>query len=283
MDGTGVRAPARGEGAGLTGTGFAGLGRAETVAALRRRMQEMARAGGTTLADAAVDPGARALGLGAELEAAVPLQRGEVTEVEECESLVAQLVARASARGLYVGVVGWPELSFAAVADLGGALERVVAVPRPAHPLAVATVLIDGLDLVICRDKGEVVPSVARPLRAKLRAGSAALIVAGARVPAPFARVAAHVSKVSGIGRGVGRIAQLELEVRAQVRGQPPCVSVVRLGAGLGDAGAGSVASGAPGMSAAEAASGGGLEAGATPGAEVARDAPAFRPGLRVV
>ncbi|CAM3880918.1 hypothetical protein [Corynebacterium frankenforstense] len=225
MDRTGVR-----------GGELAGLDRAGTIAVLREKVAALSggagAGGGGSTADAAVVDAAHVLGLGARLDAALPLTRGAVTELDGCAALVAEALARATAAGLSVGVVGWPELSFAGVAEAGGELDRVVAVPRAgAEPAAVAGVLVDGLDLVVWRGAGELTPRAARPLLARLRGGTAALLAVGVRVPSPLARVSARVTGFDGLGRGAGRIRVLEIGVRTLVRGAAPRSTVLRLGA----------------------------------------------------
>lgn len=223
MDRTGVR---DGE--------LTGLDRAGTIAALREKVAALSGGAGATgglIADAVVADAAHTLGLGARLDAALPLARGAVTELDGCAALVAEALARATAAGLSVGVVGWPELSFAGVAEVGGELGRVVAVPRAgAEPAAVAGVLVDGLDLVVWRGARELTPRAARPLLARLRGGTAALLAVGVRVPSPLARVSARVTGFDGLGRGAGRIRVLEVGVRTVARGAAPRSTVLRLG-----------------------------------------------------
>lgn len=226
--------------------------RQATIASLRARMAQMtgdqhfgvaAAASPVIVAsdpaqaiDSQADRDVDSLGLGDDLAAAVPLSRGDVTEVSPCEALVATLIAQATAGGNWVGVVGWPDLSFATVADAGGDIDLVVSVPRAPDLLSAATILAEGLDLVVCRGAGTLTPTRARSVRAKLRRGTAALVAVETSFLSPFARVRARVGSLGGIGRGTGRVTELGVDLQTATRGAPPITRRLRLG-GLGVAG----------------------------------------------
>lgn len=157
------------------------------------------------------------------------LPRRAVTHVSDTPLLIAELIERVTESGGHVGVVGWPELSYAGV----GALERVIAVPEPgAEGLAVAGVLAEGLDLVVLRTRValELTPVRARPLLARLRKGNAALLAVNTRVPSPALAVTAELAHFHGIGRGTGRIDGIDLRVRAERKGARPASATVTLG-----------------------------------------------------
>lgn len=204
------------------------LSRGDKIAALRSRMAEL---GGDIPEPIAEDTDV--VSVGAELQRLLPqggLPRRAVTQMSDTAALAVELIDHTASQGGFAGVVGWPDLSYAGV----GELQRVVAVPNPgADALAVASVLVEGLDLVICHSNAQLTlsPVRARPLLARLRAGNAALIMVGTTVQSPALSLAARVSDFRGIGRGSGRITRLDLKVHAEAKGFPPASGVITVGA----------------------------------------------------
>lgn len=143
------------------------------------------------------------------------LPRRAVTEVADVPALLVEMVQQVTRGGGKVAVLGWPELSVAEIEHL----DHMVLVPDPGiDPLAIAGVLVEGLDLVIYRSATELnlSPVRARPLLAKLRAGQAALVLVGLHAPSPAVKIDATVSAYHGIGRGSGRIRGLDIQVDYQ-------------------------------------------------------------------
>lgn len=161
------------------------------------------------------------------------LPRRAVTQMSETPALVVELLDRVAEKGGTVGVIGWPELSYAGMS--AGALERVIAVPEPGiEDLAVAGVLAEGLDLVVLRTRTELrlSPVRARPLLARLRKGNAALVAVNVAVPSPALRISGQVAQFHGIGRGTGRIRGIDVRVRATAKGWPGATATLTLGTG---------------------------------------------------
>lgn len=206
------------------------LSREDRIATLRARMD---RVGATP--DFTPEP-ALTLALPGPLGMALAgggLAKQAVTQLSDTPALAVELLAHTTAHGGYAAVVGWPELLLAGVADAGGELSRLIAVPEPGlESLNTAAVLCEGMDLVLYRHEVplEITPARARPLLAKLRNGRAALLLVNARVTVAVASIDAHVTNYHGIGRGAGRIRGLELDVRVTQKGRPPARIRVPIG-----------------------------------------------------
>ena len=142
------------------------------------------------------------------------LARRQVVYCANCPALVVELICHLTVRGGHVGVVGWPDLLLAQVAE-EGAIERVVTVPDPGlESWMVTGVLAEGLDLVIHHGPpGEVSPTKARPVLAKVRSGRAAVLTVGTRLPGTAVGIGARVSAYRGVGKGSGRIRGVDMDV----------------------------------------------------------------------
>lgn len=200
---------------------LAGLSRGERIELLRSRM------GAPKLSTTSILQAPPELG---QLLPQGGLARQAVTEIADCPALIVELISHTTAAGGHVGVVGWPELSLAGVSEQGN-LDRVIVVPDPGvDPLGVAAVLVEGLDLVIVRSTGQLSPVRARPLLAKLRGGSAALVFVGVQIASPAARIGATVSTFRGIGPGRGRIQGLDIHVHVAAKGHRPMQGIMTVG-----------------------------------------------------
>ena len=170
-----------------------GQSRADQIAALRAQMHKLE----APRTAPAVQPDEEVVEVPSSLARLLPgggLARRSAVYCGECPALIVELVCHISAQGGHVGVVGWPELSLAQVAESGD-LRRVIVVPDPgAEPWAVTGVLAEGLDVVIHRG-------------------------VGVRLPGTTTEIEAEVTSFRGLGRGSGRINGVDIAVNVESKG----------------------------------------------------------------
>jgi hypothetical protein len=183
----------------------------------------------------APEPGAdgRVLPVVAPLAGLLPaggLRRGSTVAVAAgtgSTSLLTALIARASAAGAWVGVVGRPELGLVAAAEAGVALERLALVPYPGADLvAVTAALLDGLDVVAVAVPGSGLRAGERQrLAARARQRGAVLLPLGSW-PGADAELRCAPTRWQGAGgraEGVlGRLCARRVQVRLRGRGVVP-------------------------------------------------------------
>lgn len=157
------------------------------------------------------------------------LPRGSVVVAAGARSLLVGLVAAVTAAGGHVTVVGQPDIGLVAAVEMGADLTRLALVPDAgADPVEVASVLMDGMDMVVLGLGGRSVPmSRARAVTARARTKGCTLLVTDGDWWGASMRLQAEVSgyEVTGpCGRptpGCGRISRVRLEIRAAGRGIP--------------------------------------------------------------
>lgn len=199
--------------------------RAETVAALRRRLDGAsggAGAGGAASAsDVLAAPGALAAPEAlADLLPGRGLPRGAVVSIRAASSGATSLLLSllAAPRGAWIAVVGMPGLGLAAAAELGIDLDRLVVIPDPgADALQVLSILADGVDVIVTAPLVRPAPARLRIFAGRLRQRGAVLLVAGGW---PGADVVLTVRDVrwSGLGDGHGRLRDRDLDVEVSGR-----------------------------------------------------------------
>ncbi|WP_254206485.1 hypothetical protein [Nocardia alni] len=148
------------------------------------------------------------------------LVRGSVVEYSGASSLLIGLLAAVTGDGGHAVAVGLPRLGLLAAAEMGARLDRLAVVPDPGpDPLEIASVLLDGLDLVVLGLRGATVPSArTRVLTARARTKGATLVVTGGSWSGPALRIEARVAGYGGLGRGCGRLRTMRLDVRVRDR-----------------------------------------------------------------
>ena len=162
------------------------------------------------------------------------LPRGSVAEIEGVGSLAVSLVATLSQAGSRVALCGVSGFGMAAAIEQGADPERIALIEGPlADPVAVASVLLDGADVVLCSLGGIAVPpSRGRAIAARARAKGGVLLVVDGRWEGAALHLGARVEGYTGLGArpGRGRIRGIDLAFSARGRGctNPERVAVAR-------------------------------------------------------
>ncbi|GAB0107577.1 hypothetical protein JMUB6875_65710 [Nocardia sp. JMUB6875] len=199
------------------------------LAELRRRMAAVpARgAGSETRAPVAEEPRREALPVPKALENLLPdggLAKGSVVVYNGAGSLIAGLLAAVTSAGGHAAVVGMPRLGLLAAAEMGARLDRLAVVSDPGpDPLEVASVLLDGLDLVVLGLNGLAVPmSRTRVLAARARGKNSTLMVTNGSWSGSALHIDTRVAGYGGLGRGCGRLRTVRLDVSVRGRAAQP-------------------------------------------------------------
>ncbi|APB01439.1 uncharacterized protein NS506_07419 [Nocardia seriolae] len=201
----------------------------ERLAELRRRMAAIPARGVEAAGRAPVAEEARreALPVPAALENLLPdggLAKGSVVVYNGAGSLIAGVLAAVTGAGGHAAVVGLPRLGLLAAAEMGARLDRLAVVSDPGpDPLEVASVLLDGLDLVVLGLNGLAVPmSRARVLAARARGKNSTLLVTNGSWSGSALHIDTRVAGYSGLGRGCGRLRTVRLDVSVRGRSAQP-------------------------------------------------------------
>ncbi|WP_067818799.1 hypothetical protein [Nocardia inohanensis] len=205
--------------------GSAGEAKQQQLAELRRRMAAIPARGAERAArvPAAEDLKRESLPVPAALESLLPdggLAKGSVVAYEGASSLLSGLLAAVTGAGGHAAVVGLPRLGLLAAVEMGARLDRLAVISDPgSDPLEVASVLLDGLDLVVLGLNGLSVPATrTRVLAARARGKNSTLVVTGGNWAAPALRIDTRVSGYTGLGRGCGRLRTVRLDVAIRGR-----------------------------------------------------------------
>ncbi|MGY2148830.1 hypothetical protein ACW9HM_05070 [Nocardia gipuzkoensis] len=205
-------------------TALAGLPRAEQLAALRARMAAIP--GRVAAVEQPPMPAAapsKVLPIPGGLGAALPeggLPRGGVVTTAGRVYPLLGLIAAATGAGAWVAVLGGAQLGLLAVAGMGGNLARLAHIPDPGQdPLAVAAVLLDGLDVVVLDVPGSAAPSRMRAVLARVRSHDAVLITTGPGWARPDLQMHCDSAGYRGLGRGRGRLRSMTYDIRVSSRG----------------------------------------------------------------
>jgi hypothetical protein len=210
------------------------LTRAEQVEHLRRKIAAVSgKVGpahrGVSRAGAVIPAGDSLLELSESPADPVPaglpttLPRGTVAVTSGARSLPLGMVAAVTAAGGHAAIVGQPDVGLLAAVEMGADLSRLAVIPDPgADPVEVASVLMDGMDLVLLGLGGRAVPpSRARVMVARARQKGCTLLVTDGDWQGASTRLEARVCgyDVTGAGGGApapgrGRIGRVRLAMR---------------------------------------------------------------------
>jgi hypothetical protein len=231
--------------------------RAQTVAALRKRLDDVAGSlEGTSRAAPGVVIGSDVLAAPDPLSRLLPgggLPRGGSVSVQASthaggSGATSLLVSLLSApRGVWIAVVGMPGLGLAAVAELGIDLDRLVVIPDPGpDALQVLSVLADGVDLIATAPPATLPPARLRVFSGRLRQRGAVLLVAG-RWPGADLMLTVRDVRWRGLGSGHGRLRDRDLDVEVAGRrlGTPRSTTLTLRAASPMSVAVGAVSSGA--------------------------------------
>lgn len=151
------------------------------------------------------------------------LRKGSTVAVGGSAALLLGLIAQASARGSWVGLVGMPEVGLVAADEAGVKLERLALVPDPGDQLvAVTAALVEGLDVVAVVGGRRIAAGDRQRLAAKARQTGAVLISHGGAWPGADLEVdlVARPGQWKGLyGDGHGRLRARRVQVRVTGRG----------------------------------------------------------------
>ncbi|WP_026256372.1 hypothetical protein [Mycobacterium sp. 155] len=151
------------------------------------------------------------------------LPRGTVAVMTGARSLPLGMVAAVTKAGGHAAIVGQPDVGLLAAVEMGADLSRLAVVPDPgADPVEVASVLMDGMDLVLLGLGGRAVPpNRARVMVARARQKGCTLLVVDGNWQGASTRLEARVCgyDVTGAGDGApvpgrGRIGRVRLSMR---------------------------------------------------------------------
>jgi hypothetical protein len=203
--------------------------RADQLKQLRRQMAAVTgKVGAGRRAPDAVPASENVLPVPPLLAGVLPagLPRGTVAVASGARSLVLSMVATVTAAGGNAAIVGQPDTGLLAAAEMGADLSGLAVIPDPGNdPVEVATVLMDGMDLVVLGLGGRRVPPArTRVVLARARHRGCALLICGGDWQGAALRLDARVSgyevtsgEPTGCAAlpGFGRIGAVRLEVRA--------------------------------------------------------------------
>jgi hypothetical protein len=153
------------------------------------------------------------------------LARGTALTVTGAGSMLVGIVAAATAAGHHVAIIGQPRFGLLAVHEQGGDLAKVAVIAGQGDSLEVASICLDGLDLVVTTLGGrDIPPTRSRALLARTRSHAAVLIatVTDGRMPGIDLTIDSRTVGYGGIGRGRGRLRSVSIDTTIAGRGVQP-------------------------------------------------------------
>ncbi|MBM4574943.1 hypothetical protein GS887_25900 [Rhodococcus hoagii] len=205
-------------------------GRGDVIADLRRKIAAVPARGvdGLGVSEPTASHPSPGLVVPPHLQEVFPggtVPRGSVVEMTGGKGPVTSVVASVSAAGGFVALVGLARFGLVAAVEQGADLHRVAIINDPgSDPLAVISVLADGLDLIVWEPGPvQISPSAERATAGRLRAKKTSLLVTAPVWGRPDVRMHSTIAGYSGVlPGGGGRISSIEVEVSAAGRGVHP-------------------------------------------------------------
>lgn len=168
------------------------------------------------------------------------LRAGGTTVVSGSTSVMLQVAAGAMGASSWCAVVGYPHLGFAAAAEAGMALERLIVVPCPGPDAArVLAAVMDGVDVVLAGRAPALSQRDRRLLSARARSRGTVLLSAG-QWPGAELVIHAWPEHRSGLGDGEGLLRGARWRVRVTgsgIAGSPTACVDLPDGAATDDVG----------------------------------------------
>lgn len=202
---------------------------------LRKQIQEIEGAGAA--APVPVEQGSSE-GAGSHMVTVPPwlrsglpgFRKGRATVMDAPATALIHVIAAATATENVVALVNCPEVSLAAIAAIGGDVDRLIVVPDAGdRTVPVLLALLDGVDVVVY---GSASGDEERSIMPRLRDNHGALLLyRPKRWSRAFVRMTCQTEGFAGIGRGSGRIRAVEVSGTVWGKGMPPR----RLSAMLGE------------------------------------------------
>ncbi|WP_280381389.1 hypothetical protein [Nocardia wallacei] len=180
------------------------------------------KVGGTRRADIrSLDVIAVPGGIG-ELLPAGGLARGSVVGCRGATGVLAGVLAAVTAADLWAAVVAGANqrIGLVAVTEMGGRLSKLALIDSTAgDPVEIASVLADGIPLVVLDARLAVAPARARTMTAKFRSQRGVLVITDrVRGIRPDVIIDAQPAWYTGITRGSGRLREFALAVEVSGR-----------------------------------------------------------------
>lgn len=151
------------------------------------------------------------------------LARGTSLSVTGAMSVLTGLVAAASAAGHNVALIGQPRFGILAAVEQGASLDKIAFIPDPGDdPLTVASICLDGIDLVVTSLHGRAVaPTRGRALLARMRSQASILVTTDGRLQGTDFTIESRPVGIDGITLGRGRVRAITIESSLYGRGTP--------------------------------------------------------------
>ena len=149
------------------------------------------------------------------------LARGTALSITGAGSVLVGVVAAASAAGHHVALIGQPKFGLLAVYENGGDLSKVALIdPGDGDPLDVASICIDGIDLVVSTVRDlDVPPTRARSILARTRTHAGVFAITDGRMPGLDLTISSRPIGYGGIDGGRGRLRSIPIDTTVHGRG----------------------------------------------------------------